>query len=237
MNIRTGFSHASHFFAATAVAGTLIVGLGLGSLGMGAAHAAPAQTQQNVNFTLVAKGGTGALTVLTVQERAHGPEYKVTFGPSSPILRRFYGNSNLKELSAGDHLLISGDWSSPHVFTAVGIVDTTIQVGYSQINGKVTSIGSGLHRLVVQVTANEGKNAAFAVKETVTLDVSPTTKVELLGGHMGTIANLRPGTLLTCWGLSNRNAHAMFSPHDITQILSSGAGKLTKVAPPDSTPQ
>lgn len=231
-----GFSRAGRILTAGAT-GLLFASLGLGSLGPVHVSANAVDSQVNVNVILMAKASNSAPTTLIVKQVSHGPKVAVSVGASTSVLRRFYGNSSLHELSVGDHLLISGGWGSGHrSFEAVGLIDNSIQVGHSQINGKVTYVGGGLHRIAVQVTANEGKDAAFGLGATVTLDVSPTTKVELLNHHAGTAGSLRPGMALTLWGLSNRDAHLVLSPHDISQILVNGDGKLTKAAPADSTP-
>jgi hypothetical protein len=66
--------------------------------------------------------------------------------------------------------------------------------------------------------------------------VSPTTPVNLVGKPTATMADVRPGMVLTMWALTQNEAHVVFAPHDITQ-LQGNAGALTKVAPSDNTPK
>jgi hypothetical protein len=57
-----------------------------------------------------------------------------------------------------------------------------------------------------------------------------------MGEPTASLAEVRPGMVLTQWGLTQNEAHVLFAPHDITQPLGN-AGALTKVAPSDNTPR
>ncbi|MGH2346043.1 MAG: hypothetical protein ACRDG4_12515, partial [Chloroflexota bacterium] len=109
-------------------------------------------------------------------------------------------------------------------------------VAYTQINGRVLFVGRAFDRMVLRVTANQGANAAIPRGDIATLDIAPTTRVTLIGKPNAGMADVRPGMVLTLWGLSNREGHIVFRPHDITQLLTNGANTLTRSAPSDSTP-
>jgi len=55
------------------------------------------------------------------------------------------------------------------------------------------------------------------------------TKKRATGIKVSTIADVRPGMVLTMWGLTQNAAHVLVAPHDITQLLGNAA-TLTKAA-------
>jgi len=200
------------------------------------------------DFVLVSIPGSAPNTLI-VQRGVNDPEITVTISPTATIVRRYNGKSDLSELNVGDHLVIKGTRTPPAgtalngttavsgtTILASAIKDTSIQVGYSQINGRVLGLSRAMDQLDVQVTANEGNaRAAFPVGEFASIVVSPTTVVNLLGKPGATIADVRPGMVLTMYGLSDSTLHTMLAPHDITQLLGNTATRLTKIAPSDST--
>jgi hypothetical protein len=191
-------------------------------------------------FTVVSVPSTTPNTLI-VQRSINGPEITVTISPTATLVRRFDGKSNLGELSGGDQVLITPmappTASSPAVTIPAGVVkDVSIQVAYTQINGRAMFVSQALNEMVVGVTANEGRLAAIPVGDRAFVDVTPTTAVSLVGKPNATIADVRPGMVLTMWGLSDNVSHVVFAPHDITQLLSSAA-TLSKAAPDDNTPK
>jgi hypothetical protein len=96
-------------------------------------------------------------------------------------------------------------------------------------------VSQALDSMVVQVTASEGNGAAFMRGQMVAIKVTPTTPVALLGNPNATIASIRPGMVLTMWGLSDRTGHVMLIPHDIMHLLPNTAAILSKAAPKDDS--
>ena len=181
-------------------------------------------------YTIVAVGGTSVPTTLRVQQNAAGPLLKVAITPATKVLRRFDGASNLSQLNIGDTVQVTGQ-ASGGLLTATSIVDESVQLHGSQINATVHGVTHGYAQVAVQVTATEGKDAAFAVGETVLLNTTPSTRVQFLGGRVGTVAQLRPGMHITLFGLSVREDHLVLDPQDMMEILAANAGSLAKVAP------
>ncbi len=225
----------------TAAFGGLVLA---GMLVPATSHAA-AMPVRPQSFTIVSVPSATPNTLI-VQRSVTGPEITVTISPTATLVRRFNGKSSLSEFSGGDHVLITpvappvaagAASTAPSVaITAGAVKDDSIQVGYTQINGRVVFIDQALNQLVLIVTADEGKLAAIPVGDHAFVDVTPTTPVSLVGKPTATMADVRPGMVLTMWGLTQNEAHVLFAPHDITQLLGNAAN-LTKVAPNDSTPK
>ncbi len=225
----------------TAALGGLVLA---GTLVPAAGHAA-ALTVRPQSFTVVSVPSATPNTLI-VQRSVTGPEITVTLSPAATIVRRFDGKSNLGEFSSGDHVLITrvappvatgaATTAPAAAITASAVKDDSIQVGYTQINGRVVFLNQALNQLVLIVTADEGKLSAIPVGDRAFVDVTPTTPVSLVGKPAATMADVRPGMVLTMWGLTQNEAHVLFAPHDITQLLGNAAS-LTKVAPNDSTPR
>ena len=230
----------SPLLSTAALGGLLLAGMLLPA----ASHAAALPVRPQ-SFTVVSVPSTTPNTLI-VQRSLTGPEITVTISPTATLVRRFNGKSNLGEFSGGDHVLITpvappmstgAATTAPTLaITAGAVKDESIQVGYTQINGRVVFVDQALNQLVLIVTADEGKFAAIPVNDHAFVDVSPTTPVSLVGKPAATIADVRPGMVLTMWGLTQNEAHVLFAPHDITQLLGNAA-TLTKVAPSDSTPK
>jgi dihydrofolate reductase len=142
-----------------------------------------------------------------VQRSLTGPEITVIIGPTATLVRRFNGKSNLGEFSGGDHVLITpaappvstgAATPAPTVaITAIAVKDESIQVDHTQINGRVVFVDQALNQLAPIVTADEGKLAAIPVRDHCFIDVSPTTPVSLVGKPTATMADVRPGILIT----------------------------------------
>jgi len=251
MSLRTGISRMGRFAAVAGMTGVLVAGLGMPV----ASHAAGG-THKNAasnDWVVVSVAGDTAPTSMVVQRGPNSREVTVDISPSTTIVRRFNGKSDPSELSAGDHVQITAltpvaAATTPAtttttvapaapVITASAIKDNSIQVAYTQINGRVVFVGRGLERMVVRVTANEGSNAAIHLNDIATVDTTSTTPVDLIGKPNGTMADVRPGMVLTFYGLTNREGHIVFAPHDITQLLPTSAKTLTKAAPSNNTPK
>jgi hypothetical protein len=202
----------------------------------GASHAAPALLKATgADFTVVSVAGNTAPTTMMVQRGLDSPEISVAISPATTLVRRFNGPADLSQFSAGDQVHVTGTGTAATTITATEVKDNSIQVAYTQINGRVLYISRAFDRMVLRVTANQGGNAAIPVGDIATLNITPTTPVVLIGQSNATVANVRPGMVITLWGLSNRPGQIVFRPHDITQLLTN-AGVLTKSAPGDSTP-
>jgi hypothetical protein len=230
----------SRMLSTAALGGLVLAGM----LVPAASHAATLPVRPQ-SFTVVSVPNATPNT-LVVQRSVTGPEITVTLSPAATIVRRFDGKSNLGEFSGGDHVLITpvappiatgAATSAPtEAITAGAVKDESIQVGYTQINGRVVFVDQALNQLVLIVTADEGKLAAIPVGDHAFVDVTPTTPVSLVGKSNATMADVRPGMVLTMWGLTQNEAHVLFAPRGITQLLGNAA-TLTQVAPNDSTPE
>jgi hypothetical protein len=172
-----------------------------------------------------------------VQRDTTSPEITITVDPTTTIVRRFNGASDLSELSEGDQVTITGTQQSSGAIAATKVQNNSAQVGHSQINGMVLYAASDLSGVALKVTANEGSGAAFAIGSVVQVATTPATPIRFLNGHVGRVPDLRPGMRLTLYGLSDRAAQMVVSPHDIAQIPSKRAGVLTSAAPDDGTPR
>jgi hypothetical protein len=238
--------------SAVAMTGLLIAGLSAPLAG----HAAPG-THRNVklaaalkankhDFIVISVAGNTAPTTMVVARGPYSAEITVAVSSTTTIVRRFDGKSDLSEVSPGDQVQIKGvrttaggvaatNAATVTGITATAIKDVSIQVGFTQINGRVLYISRALDQLVVRVTANEGRYAAFERGAIATIDVTPATKFALLNNPNATTADVRPGMVLTGWGLSNRDSHIMFSPHDLTQLLPRAAAALAHAGQADTT--
>jgi hypothetical protein len=233
MSLSTGISRFGRVAIAAGMVGMLAAGLGAPA----ASHAAPALLKATGrDFTVVSIGGSTTSTTMMVQRGPDSPEISVIINPTTTLVRRFNGPAELSQFSAGDRVHITGTGTAATTITATEVKDNSIQVAFTQINGRVLFVSRALDRMVLRVTANQGSNAAIPVGNIATLNITPTTPVDLLGQHNGTVANVRPGMVLTLWGLSNRPGQIVFRPHDITQLLTNNANVLTKSAPGDNTP-
>ena len=234
MSLSARISRFGRIALVTGMAGVLAAGLGTPVAG----HAAPRALLpvKGGDFIVVSIAGNTAPTTMVVERGPDTPELTVAIGPTTTLVRRYDGPADLSQFSAGDQVHITGTGTAATTITATEVKDNSIQVAYTQINGRVRFVGRALDRMVLVVTANEGGNAAIARGDIATLDITPTTHVTLIGQPNATPANVRPGMVLTLWGLSNREGHIVFRPHDITQLLTSSANVLTKSAPSDSTP-
>jgi hypothetical protein len=201
----------------------------------GGSHAA-AGTSTNQAFTVVSIPAASSATTQTilVQRTWDGPEFIIDVAPTTTIVRRFDGPSTLSEVSAGDHLLITGANLGNHTIAATAIKDTSIQVGFTSINARVRYVARDFSAMAVRITANEHGNAAFGVGSTILVDITPTTPITLLQGA-GTVQQLRPQMLINIhYGLSNREGQVMFTAHDITELPQANAASLPQVAPADT---
>jgi hypothetical protein len=231
MSLNTRISRFGRFAIVTGLAGMLAAGVGTPV----ASHAAPAPLKAaGRDFTVVSIGGSAVPTTMMVQRDPNSPEISVLISPTTTLVRRFNGPADLSQFSAGDQVHVTGTGTAATTITATEVKDNSIQVAYTQINGRVLYISRAFDRMVLRVTANQGGNAAIPVGNIATLNITPTTPVTLIGQHNATVANVRPGMVLTLWGLSNRPGQIVFRPHDITQLLTN-AGVLTKSAPGDNT--
>ncbi len=233
MSLNTRISRFGRLAMATGMAGMLAAGVGT----PGASHAASTLLKATgADFTVVSIAGNTAPTTMMVERGPDTPEIMVAISPTTTLVRRFDGPADLSQFSAGDQVHVTGTGTATTTIMAGEVKDNSIQVAYTQINGRVLFVSRTLDRLVVRVTANQGGNAAIPVGNIATLNITPTTPVDLIGQHNATPANVRPGMVLTLWGLSNRPGQIVFRPHDITQLLTNSANVLTKSAPSDSTP-
>jgi hypothetical protein len=231
MSLNTRISRIGRFAMVTGMVGLLAAGLGT----PGASHAAPALLKATgADFTVVSVAGNTAPTTMMVERSPNTPEITVAISPTTTLVRRFNGPADLSQFSAGDQVHVIGTGTAATTITATEVKDNSIQVAYTQINGRVLSISRAFDRMVLRVTANQGGNAAIPVGNIATLNITPATPVVLIGQPNATVTNVRPGMVLTLWGLSNRPGQIVFRPHDITQLLTN-AGVLTKSAPSDNT--
>ncbi len=184
-------------------------------------------------YTLVSVASNTPPTTLQVQRDAAGPLITVTVTPGTTIMRRFDGHSSLDQLGPGDQLQITSTPAGT-TLTATQIEDLSLQQAYTQLNGTVAYLTRPLAQLALRVTATEGANAAFARGFTVLVDVTPATPVRFLDGHSGTVSQLRPGTTITLYGLSDREGHLVLSPRAIAETLPTIAATPAQVSPADT---
>jgi hypothetical protein len=232
MSLNTRISRFGRFAIVTGLAGMVAAGVGTPA----SSHAASAPLKATGrDFTVVSIGGSTTATTMMVQRSPNTPEISVIISPTTTLVRRFNGPADLSQFSAGDQVHVTGTGTAATTITATEVKDNSIQVAFTQINGRVLYISRAFDRMVLRVTANQGGNAAIPVGNIAILNITPTTPVDLIGQPTGTVANVRPGMVLTLWGLSNRPGQTVFRPHDITQLLTN-ANVLTKSAPGDNTP-
>lgn len=260
MSLGMGISRIGRFAAVAGMAGVLVAGLGTpvashaaGNHGRAVRNHGHTLPPNSHDWVVVSVAGASAPTTMVVEHGPKSPEFTVAISSTTTLVRRFNGKSDPSELSAGDHVQITAAApvvaattpatttttvaGAAPIIVATAIKDNSIQVAFTQINGRVLSVGRDLTQMVVRVTANEGANAAIRRGAIATVDTTATTVVTLTGGKPGTMADVRPGMVLTFWGLSNREGHIVFVPHDVTQLLASSANTLTKAAPNDNTPK
>lgn len=211
--------------------------------GLALHHGAPAKahrtgdTAATWDYTVVSVAGNIPPSAFVVQRDEAGPLITVKVDPTTTMARRFGGVSNLSELSAGDEVTITGTPQPDGSIAASKVQDISVQVGHSQINGSVLYAASDLGGVALKVTANEGSGAAFGNGSVITVATTPSTTLRLLNGRMGRVPDLRPGMIVTLYGLSDRAAQMVLSPHGLEQIAAAHAGALTRTAPDDGTAQ
>lgn len=253
MSLHTGISRMGRLATLAGMTGVLVAGLGMPVASHAAGNHGRAANAKSDEWVVVSVAGDTAPTSMVVQRGPNSREFTVDISTSTTIVRRFNGKSDPSELNAGDHVQITAATpvvtattpatttttvaTAAPVITATAIKDNSIQVAYTQVNGRVVFVGRGLERMVVRVSANEGSNAAIPLGDIATVDTTSATHVDLIGKPNGTIADVRPGMVLTFYGLSDREGHIVFAPHDITQLLPTSAKTLTKAAPNDNTPK
>ncbi len=168
--------------------------------GPAASQAAPIYVRAQ-SFTVVSVSASTPNTLI-VQRSVTSPEITVVLSPTATIVRRFDGKSNLSEISAGDHIVVTPvapplptagpvTATAAMSITAAAVKDDSIQVGYSQINGRVIFVNQALTQLQLIVTANEGRFAAIPVGDHAFIDVTPTTPAALIGKPSATPADVR----------------------------------------------
>lgn len=209
---------------------------------------------QSLAVPAVAATVSGAYTVVSVNSNATAPAVPtivverdatsrlitVRVPPGTPVLRRFGGASDLTELSAGDRVVITGSGPRGSTIVAGKVQDTSVQMAGTQINGVVRYISRDFSRMSVNVTANEGAKAAFAVGSTVLVAITPSTPVLYIiapGAGSNGVQGLRPGVAITFFGLSDREGRVVLGPHDIKQIQSFQEDALIRTAPGDGEPR
>ena len=152
------------------------------------------------NFTVVSISGNTAPTTMMVQRDTDTPEIMVEINPTTILVRRFNGPADLSRFSAGDQVHVTGTGTAATTIVAAEVQDNSIQIAYTQINGRVLFVSRALDRMVLRVTANQGGNAAIPVGNIATLDIMPTTPVDLIGQHNATVANDGPAWCSPCGG-------------------------------------
>jgi phospholipase C len=176
-------------------------------------------------YTLVSASGTSVPTTLEVQTTLTELLITVDVGATTTIAYRFGGSALLRDLNPGDRLRISGV-SQGSMLAAQHIADPSLQSSFTRINALVIARNNTLNLLTLRVTANAGPNAPFATTAIVLVAITPGTRVQFLGGRMGTVLQLRPGAAITLTGLSNRQSHLILRPQDITQITVARDGSI-----------
>jgi hypothetical protein len=154
--------------------------------------------------------GTAAPTTLSIMTPLHG---LVTFSVASTtgIIRRYNGTSSLAELSAGDNLLVFVRFTGPmnQPYPAMVVKDISIQAHAAATVGTIKTISGNTVTVTVMANGRLYKHQdAFKVGETVTLNVSASTKIILANGTAGSLSSLQPNMKIWVNGVANRKAHS-----------------------------
>ncbi len=178
------------------------------------------------SYTLVSIGGRSMPTTLAVQRTATSPIITVNVSATTTISYRFGGNALLSDLNPGDRLRIAGIVQDS-VLSAQHIADLSLQYSFTRMNALVLARNDALNLLTLRVTASLGSSAPFGKTAIVVAVITPGTPVQFLGGRMGRVAQIRPGSAITLTGLSDRQAHLILQPQDIREIARSSATTIT----------
>jgi hypothetical protein len=165
-------------------------------------------------------------TTLAVQRTATSPIITVNVSATTTISYRFGGNALLSDLNPGDRLRIAGIVQDS-VLSAQHIADLSLQYSFTRMNALVLARNDALNLLTLRVTASLGSSAPFGKTAIVVAVITPGTPVQFLGGRMGRVAQIRPGSAITLTGLSDRQAHLILQPQDIREIARSSATTIT----------
>jgi phospholipase C len=178
-------------------------------------------------FTLVSLSAARAPATLLVQQSTRGPLIHVPISSATLVTFRFGSIAPLLSLNIGDRLRIIGVRHGNSI-VARQIHDLSMQTADTQINGIVTAITARVSQITLRVTANQGLLAPFGVGATVLVNVTPSSPLRLLDGHMGTIRQLRPGAVVTLHGLSDAPAHLILDPRAMAEIAPTLAGTIQR---------